>query len=489
MNSNINWQIPQRQSGSALFIAVVNALIGVVKFIWPLLALYLVRGKSNGLDWEEIVFLVLPLFTIINAVGAFLLFRFHVAQGSLIIRKGFLVKRNLTVPLEKIQAVHIDQGWLHQLFNVVKVSFDAAGTEKMEIRIMAIDRHRAEALRTFILGAATQPQQQETAVEKPLIQLTPYDIFKLSISANHIKAFFILAAFLVSTYREFIQIGGDDARGIWKQVKDFLRSDAGSAVIFLFSALLFLSLIISAVRVILKYYRFRITRSEKGYHIRSGLINLKEKLVPFNKIQYISWKANLVRQAMHISILQLHIAGANEEVEDIQEIKIPLPQSAYTEQITPMYHPLLPEAEFTAARVHASYIQRQTLLFGLLPAIAATGIGYIFWGAYAWLFLLLIPLTAFQSWLFQQKFRIWGNADALQLKQGVYGTEGIIWLWHKLQKVTVQQTIYQRRKKLATVKLYTAGGTISIPYIPEHIARKLCNYALYKVESSRRGWM
>ncbi|MBL7726485.1 MAG: hypothetical protein JNM68_02315, partial [Dinghuibacter sp.] len=92
MPYNIDWSVPQRQSRSAIFIAVVNALKEVIKFIWPLAILYLLRGESSSVGFSEMIFLALPVLAIGNAVIAFLLFRFHISDGHLHIRSGFLFK-------------------------------------------------------------------------------------------------------------------------------------------------------------------------------------------------------------------------------------------------------------------------------------------------------------------------------------------------------------------------------------------------------------
>ena len=493
MPYNIDWSVPQRQSRSAIFIAVVNALKEVIKFIWPLAILYLLRGKSSSVGFSEMIFLALPVLAIGNAVIAFLLFRFHISDGHLHIRSGFLFKKNITLPLEKIQAVHINQHWMHQMFNVVKLAFDSSGSEKMEVKILAIDRYRAEALRSFIMGEKQAPVETHSEQALPgnhsIITLNNNDLLKLCISANHIKAFFILAAFLFSAFQNFIQVGGDDARGIWKQLNEMAGSNLVQTIIILVIAALVLSLLVSVAGVLMRYYGFRIAQSEKGYQVRSGLLELKEKLVPFSKVQYISWQANWVRRQMNLYLLQFHTTGANEDVAEKQQIKVPITQTAYIEQLCRFYHDLLPENEYTALHISSRYVFRRTLLTGILPAVAIAATGWLLGYEYALLALLIIPVTYFQCWLFRKKFRAVATEGAIQLAKGVYGIKGVILQWYKVQQVGWQQTIYQRKHRLATVKLYTAGGVITIPYIPLEQAMRIGNYALYKVESSSKSWM
>lgn len=91
--------------------------------------------------------------------------------------------------------------------------------------------------------------------------------------------------------------------------------------------------------------------------------------------------------------------------------------------------------------------------------------------------------------VFRKKFRLWIGAEALQIKKGVFGTHEIIVKWNKIQSVHLKQSLYQQKHDLATIVLQTAGGTITILFLDLIIARKIQNYALYKIESSVEEWM
>jgi len=61
-------------------------------------------------------------------------------------------------------------------------------------------------------------------------------------------------------------------------------------------------------------------------------------------------------------------------------------------------------------------------------------------------------------------------------------------LLRKVQRVTVSQSRYQRRKGLASLKMYMASGNVRVPYIEHETAKQLRDYILYKVESSDKAW-
>jgi putative membrane protein len=52
----------------------------------------------------------------------------------------------------------------------------------------------------------------------------------------------------------------------------------------------------------------------------------------------------------------------------------------------------------------------------------------------------------------------------------------------------VTQSRYQRRKNLASLRMYMASGTVNIPYIDHLRAQQLRDYILFRIESSQKAW-
>ena len=62
-------------------------------------------------------------------------------------------------------------------------------------------------------------------------------------------------------------------------------------------------------------------------------------------------------------------------------------------------------------------------------------------------------------------------------------------LYRKVQRVTVSQSPFQRRRGLATLRLHLAGGAVRIPFVPREDADRLADYILYCAESDQRAWL
>lgn len=485
--STIDWSVPQRQSPAAVFIVLFKALLSILKFAWPLLLVYIFHFPSKRTDTWELVVLAVSGLTVISALLGLLFFWFSIVNNELVIKKGIFVRNTIVLPLRKIQAVHIDRTWLHKLFNTAQVSFDSAGSEKMEIKLSAVELKKAEALKEFIAGSG-QPVA-ERSLNMPgntILSLDTKDLLKLSISANHLEAFSLLLVFALSVVDNIEKaLGG--TRDLSKWSLEFAQGHTGSLLLVLIAGVLVISIAISVGRILLLYLDFRVTRSEKGLHVHSGMINAKEKLVPFRKIQFISWKANWLRHKMKLYLMNFHTTGS-DEVKQKQQVKVPVTRSEFIPRLVQYYHALLPLAALTPLRVQRAYIFRK-VLFAVIAGAVLSGAGFLFFRYHALFFLLLIPLTALHSWLFRRKFRLWAHTGALQVKKGIYGVEELILKWNNIQTVRLQQSLYQQRKQLATVKLYTAGGIIVIPYIMHGQAMAIVNYALYKIESDTDPWM
>ena len=481
-----DWSRPQRQPAAGLAIAYLHTLWEVAKSLWPLLLLMLF-GKEGRMNKYEVVGLVFLVITVFTALMRFLYFRFYLEDQKLVIKKGWLKKETQVIPLEKIQTVNIEQGPLHRLLNVVKLSIDTAGSQKAEATIDSLHHAMAEALRQQLLSKTERSAEMDEAISvAPAVvhTLGIKDLLKLSISANHLEAFFILLSFAFGLYQNLSDIDNSWLSSIEERIP------AGSLYLFLALAVLTLliTMLVSTIRIFFRFYNFRLTSSPNGYRIRSGLLHIRERLVGSKKIQYISWKANWIRKRFGLWLLEYHVSGG-EELKANLKVQIPVTQPAQTELLVAGYHHRPDTTNTAGLRMHKAYVFRRVLLAGLLPAVIAGAALVFFIGKYV-LLLLLLPLLVFvSSMLLQKKFRMWAMEDVLYIRKGFSGETYIMLLWHKLQAVTIRQSIYQRKRGLASIVIHTAGGSVVVHFIDLEAARAVVNYALYVTESSDKDWM
>ena len=102
--------------------------------------------------------------------------------------------------------------------------------------------------------------------------------------------------------------------------------------------------------------------------------------------------------------------------------------------------------------------------------------------------LLWIPfgaLLVYQAWR-RAAFRF--DPDGLVRRSGLAGVRLDAFLFRKVQRVSIRQSWFQRRHRLANLSMFTASGAITLPYIDHATACRLRDYILYRVESSEQAW-
>lgn len=482
-----DWSQPQRQATAGLLIILYKAILTFIKAIWPILVIILFRNNTKDSTGLKLIMVAIGVLVVAGALINFYFFRYNIKGGELLIRKGFINKKNITIPLSNIQAVNIEQGWLHQLLKIVKIKIDTAGTDEAEASIDAISMQKASMLRSFLLEQSGQAITPQPHSGKPLVTLSFTEVLKLGLTANHIQTFFIILAFSMSMYQNLDDIFGS----LFEQ----FIADSSSQITFTSKVMLALgimvliiSIIVSVVRMALQYFDFTLAKDDKGFRIQSGLIQVKQSLVPYSKVQYVSWSANWIRRVLRIYIFEFHQANRNEE-KRIQKSQVPVFHPGTIELLLSDYHANIYGKAITTFYIHPLYAWRKTLVGALPVSVLLTGIGFIYLGFPALVFLGLIPYVLISTRLYVKNYRLYFDRDALQVHSGVWGRSEKILQWYKIQKVTIQQSIYQKNKGLASITCYTAAGNIRIPFIKLEEANLLKNYALYKIESTARSWL
>ena len=63
-----------------------------------------------------------------------------------------------------------------------------------------------------------------------------------------------------------------------------------------------------------------------------------------------------------------------------------------------------------------------------------------------------------------------------------------VFLFRKVQRVTVRQSPLQRRRGLASLSVSLASGNVLVPFIDQVTACRLRDYILFKAEVNNRPW-
>jgi putative membrane protein len=489
--TDYSWNIPQRQSPAAISIMLLKTALRLVKTLWPLILIYFLRKQKSqgdiGILWMIVGFGALGFIT---TLIRYWFYQFHIDKGSLIIQSGWLKKKTLTLPLKSIMAVHLQQNVWQQFLKVAKVTLDSSGSEKVEVKIDALSIAKAEELKHILLSQKEMfADTTDLPAAPPQVRRLSFtDLIKLSLSANHLEAFFILFALGMNILQDIRKIFNVDGWAFVGNYAGKVHEQKVLAISVLIIVIALLSVVVSVIRTSLKYYDFRMEDAGQGWKISFGLITRQQLLVPFNKIQVLSWHANWLRRKLDFWIVQVQSIG-HDEVKHKQHIHIPLTQ---LEQVLTLTHGYQRSPVFDPAQgsmIAPARWKRKTIVFAIPATIIPVIVFYLVTGYPALWLVLLFPAIARYHYTWYRNFRWAVNDEGIQSYSGVWGRRYTLLTWKKVQQVELKQSIYQRARGLATLKFITAGGNVFLYYIRYETAKQLADQVLYFVESGEEKWM
>lgn len=498
--SDFDFSSPRRQSPKGVVLYFFLGAQKLVRAAWPILLIYFFKNESLSANIKTYILIgvcIIVLFMVAHAIFTYLKFYFYVEYGEFKVSKGYLKKVSLSIPLDRIQTINSKQNIFQQWLKVVSVEIDTAGASTKELKIIALDQETADALSDLLNTNKAEEDVLETSEEtsketrgdkKLILQLGFADLIKVGISENHIKSTLIIFAFvsgIIDQLKDYFTATYNDTT---EQAKNFLLGSDAFVYFMLIFLILFVGLAFSIVLIFMRYYDLNFSREGRKFHLRSGLLNKKSVSIPFAKIQVVSWRTNPIRKLMDFVTLNLTQATSSEENKK-QAIDIPGCSSRNLQAIHTEIFPTTHEQNWTVHHSHRNYALRMWAAIGILPTALPLIFGWMYWQVIV-LASIWFVLSIVLGFLAHRKryFRV--SADLIENSSGSVGQKYSRMFNFKVQCLKYKQTIFQRRRNLATLKIYTAGGKIlTMPYINSDLAFELYNYLLFVVESGERKWM
>ena len=492
-----------KQSPVSIIILIWKYFINIIRQFWPaIIAIFIGNKSANISNLVGISIAVVAVSSLVFAISYYLRFSFRVRNDELFIQKGVFKKSKLNIPFERIQTLNFEQIIIHQIFNVVKIDVDTAGSSKNEFSFNALEKGKAETLRALVMErkSTLQPDEatkidgtQNIEDERPdlrslIFKLEFKDLFLIGLTQNHLRTIVLLFFFCLWGLSELEEAGIKLDWLSMENAEAIFRS--GAIIIVGFTLLLLIITIIgTSIRTILRYFDFKLFRDDKGFKIQSGLINRKEYAALDHKIQQIKWINNPLKRILQINQLQLKQASS-VEVSAKKSIRIP---GIQMEKIKSVLKLILGE-EFEFDRIRSFGIDRRYFLrilfyFAVIPwLVLSIGGWYFSDNVFMFLILLIIPYTIITSYVAFKKWRFGISDEIIYTHHGIFENKNNIVQLHKIQNIKVVQSPFQWRRNLATLKIYSAAGAIHIPYLSYKEANQMKDYLLYKIETSSEKW-
>jgi putative membrane protein len=496
---------PQRQAWLGVAVLYVkNLRIGFNIFLAMIVPMFAGWGVGGSY-----MYFALAVALVALGIIAYLQYRnffFQVVDDKFIINQGVLKKEELSVPFSRIQSVHIKQNIIQQILRVVALEIDTAGSTQKEVGIPALTRSYAEALKSFLLerkakevdenreptaapGGAETPEKQ-AIVEKGrrILHLNIFDLFKVGVTENHLRTGLIALGVVFGYFNQLEEVIAEEIEEATRQVEAFVNT---MAYIIPIGIVLFLALsvLLSLIRTVLRYFNLSVFLSGRSLTVDAGLLKRQENVVPANKIQYIIWKSNPLRKLIGYQSLAVYQASSGE-VNRRNAVTVPGCRIEQIDQVNRAFFPELIDFKSKAELKPKPFWQLRLLMFfGVVPTLAI-GVAAWFFGWYYYIAAIAyLALADFFIRQYVKRFLVRISDEMLQVRRGFVFPQQVLLKHYKIQNLEVRQSIFQKRRELVTLVLYTAGCSIRLPFVPEDAGRALADFLLYKIESSHKEWM
>lgn len=493
---------PQRQSSIGVLLMFVTTLQQWGRALWPVALVYVFKIDELNKGY---LFVGITLFLIVIGIVAYLKylnFTFYLDDENeeFIINEGILNKTKTIIQLNKIQQVNINQSLIQRLIGVYELAVDTAGSSEKEGEIKAISHSLALGLKARLMvneknesyAESAEIESQDVDIEeRPFMSISFLSLLKVGITSNYVKTLGLMLAFFTTVFensKNFInQYDFDEAK-----IDAYLdKSRVIQSVAIITFLLLSSVLIINLVRVIFRYFDYKIARQNGSLLLSFGLLSTKSTIIKPEKVQIVTVTRNFFQKKMNILELKIKQATSGEKEDRKSVIEIPGCNEAESVEILKLLFLKTPEK---GMMLKPNY---RKLVFSVFLSIILPLIGFFAFAKYieprfldyAYLVPLYVFFVGSIVYFSFKNNKLFVNDDFIIKQSGAWDVDNRIIEPGKIQAITTSQLFWHKNADIGSVTIHTAGGSIAFQLGNYTKIKEFVNIWLYELETSNSNWM
>lgn len=491
------FSVEQKQSKVGMVVIFFDKFISIVKNY----AIFLIIPMWKDFDLILLIILILliALFTAALTVIEFkyFTFQFDFNKNDFIVKKGFLKKTKLSVPLNKIQQINLNQNFIHKFLNLYEIQMDTAGSDSKEVSIKAVKEDIAFEIKDFtdFLKEKNIDIDLEKSNESKSLEIDFYTLIKTGLTSRYFQTLgFIIALFFGAL--EYL-----DALGInfIPSFSSFIKNgNFGFIAILVYIILIFLAVFTTnLISTIIKFYKFSASKTNNNLSVSYGLISTKTILMNPNKVQVFSFTQNWIQKKIDLCNIVIYQASSNMNIssdksKEGSKVYIPGANSSDKKTIFEFIYKSFDVNEFII-KPNIRKFSVNFFLIGVIPSILFFGINHFFELLsslnYIMIQTIYLAVILFVSYRLYKNNIMSVSKNFIKVRSGFWDITTKIIEIHKIQSIVIDQEIWYKKLNLANLTLCTAGGMIRFSYMDYFILRKITDNFLFKVEVSNKSWM
>ena len=462
-------QLAGRLHPLTLLFAFWNAVRNI---ILPLIVIYFF-GRRRGSDtyiWVAAVFLGLPVAW---AIVRYFTFTYRIENGELITRHGLLGRTERNIPLGRVQDIRIEQGVLHRIFGMADVFVETAGGRGPEASLSVLAKSEAERLRAAVFtvvpvaqaAGATAPQPERELIRKLSIR----DLVLAGLTSNRAASALALVIVLWQFVDDIVPQDTYQRWGEWfaQRAVEWQSNGAGVhwlLIVLAAIAMLGIGMLFSVIGSIVVFYGFTLSRSGEDIYRSHGLFTRRSSSLPRRRIQLLKVEEPWLRRLFKLATLRADTAGAalpgqNKEEQSGRDVLLPVLPRRDLESLLTVFFPDLDEGAAVWQHVSRRAIVRGTkkgAAVCMLLAALSCSIQRSWYGLWP---LLFIPAVYALNVMSYRHLGYWLGDRFFRMRSGWLSRATHIVPIRNIQSIVVRQTPFDRRHKVSTLVVDSAGQT------------------------------
>lgn len=380
-------------------------------------------------------------------------FEYRLTEDTFDIDSGVFSRRAREIPYGRIQNVDIRQNVIQRVLGIAAVGLETAGGGQTEAQLRFVNLDDARYVQEEVSRRKRSRTAGETDEAEPaetlLFELTPRELLLLGVVSMDLRVLSVLALPLSIVGPSMI---------------DRLLPRQGTVVFVVLGLVVLLvgSALFSSVRSMTRYYGFVLTERPEEYRYERGLFQRFSGSIPRDKVQTVTLTENLLARRFGYASLSIETAGysgSNQGTQSGSQSAIPI---AERDRVLELAHRIEDFDGLAFERPPKRARQRYAVRYALgLAVVVAAAYGIVRFTdlSFPWYALLagfvLVPVAAHYKWA-HRGYRL--EDGHVLTRNGFWSQRVSVVPIYRIQTVVSSETVFQRRRDLATLVIDTAGS-------------------------------
>ncbi|MCL4410393.1 MAG: PH domain-containing protein [Firmicutes bacterium] len=394
------------------------------------------------------------------------------------VKQGVFKVTELNLGYERIQQADIRQPFWLKPFNLTVLSLQSAGSKGKEVEIPALSVALSADLQQRVLaksqeaGVAEQSGAEASDLTHDFeLQLPTSEVWRIGSMQNIFIMISALVAFIFANQTMTNYITEQFELWLAGFESQFQALLVGTAIALAFFATI---LILTTLYYFNLFYGYHLVRQGDRVHYRAGLLSKLSRSFRMPKLQLVEMRQGLVGRLLQRWSVRILQAGANHEKAE-GRFTVPILTSSRLQALTS-------DLQFTTAdwqRVHGAFVFRYWLIIGVAMGLIFEPLA----GAISAVVVLV------WRWVWWRRFGWHVDGQWLVVRTAWIGQRQRWVPAAKMQRVSIQQSPWQRLFGCCQLRADTAGGSLTIPWLQRSAAEALKAQLLELTASNHKRWM